>query len=239
MATAEFVGSNAVAAFNADNGASETELALVSSSNNHWEDGEYDSIIFPAGNPVYLGTVGEGNLQDLLMEPVANFFVGMRDRFEVTNIDVGALADIGWSVISAQLSPLQQWRMTHFDITTNTGDAANDFDFDKDGLVNLLEYGLGTIPVTPDSGVIVGSLSAGRFQIEFPFAGGSSDIRIAVEESPHLTFDSWTEIAVADSDGIFQTVSLGAEAETGGSNAVVRNAGAIGKGFLRIKVVEQ
>ena len=240
LAAAEFMGPNAVAAFNTDNGTSMTELALVSSSDGHWEDNEYDSVIFPAGNPLYLGTVGEGNLQDLLMEPIANFFTGVRDRFEVTNIDVGALQDIGWSVISStSFSPLEQWRQTHFGITTNSGDAANDFDFDGDGLVNLLEYGLGTIPVTPDPGPIEGSVSSGRFQIEFPYAGGSSDIRILVEESPDLRSVSWVEIAEADDGGIFQALSSGVDAETSATNAVVSSERLSGRGFLRVKVIEK
>ena len=33
------------------------------------------------------------------MEPTANFVVGSLDRFELTNTDVGALQDLGWSVV--------------------------------------------------------------------------------------------------------------------------------------------
>lgn len=94
-----FDGSNAVAAYNADNNTSLTRLLLQSGS--HWIDGSYDSVIFPSGNPQYTGTVGAGNLQDLLMEPTANFISPSLRRFEVTNVDVAAAKDIGWSVISA------------------------------------------------------------------------------------------------------------------------------------------
>lgn len=94
-----FNGINAVVAYNADNGASLTRLLLASDS--HWSDGKYRSGIFPAGNPNYVGTVGVGNLQDLLMEPVANFSYPDLRRLEVTNTDVGAVLDVGWSVISA------------------------------------------------------------------------------------------------------------------------------------------
>ena len=240
LETFEFMGANAVAALNADNGTSATELVLESSQNPHWRDDEYDSIIFPAGDPVYLGTVGEGNLQDLLMEPIANFFTGVRDRFEVTNIDVGALQDIGWSVISVlPLTPIQQWREIHFGITTNSGNAANDFDFDKDGLDNLVEYGLGTLPKTANPGVIVGSFSSDRFQIEFPYAGGASDIRIVVEESPDLTSASWVEIAEADGGGNFQALFPGVDAETGATSVVVSSERLSGRGFLRVKVIEK
>lgn len=42
--------------------------------------------------------MGAGNLQDLLMEPVANFGGGI-DRLEITNTDIGAMRDMGWTVI--------------------------------------------------------------------------------------------------------------------------------------------
>lgn len=106
----QYSGTNSVAAFNADNGAAATSLNLVSTTNFHWEDngspldppGAAQSFIFEPGNPDYTGTVGQGNLQDLLMEPTANFLGGganPRDRFELTNVDVGSAQDIGWVVV--------------------------------------------------------------------------------------------------------------------------------------------
>ncbi len=44
------------------------------------------------------------------------------------------------------LSPVQSWRMTYFSTSTATGDAANNADPDGDGLPNLLEYALGSLP---------------------------------------------------------------------------------------------
>jgi hypothetical protein len=98
-----FSGPNAVAAYNADNGASLSSLNEVSASNHHWQDGTYHSFIFPNGNPNYVSTVGPGVVQDLLMEPTANFTATVH-RFELTNVDVAALRDIGWSTISQQVS---------------------------------------------------------------------------------------------------------------------------------------
>lgn len=93
-----YFGTNTVGAYNADNGTSATTLSLVSASNRHWSNNTYDSKIFSLANPNYVGTVGAGNLQDLLMEPTADFTASLR-RFELTNADVGALRDIGWTVI--------------------------------------------------------------------------------------------------------------------------------------------
>lgn len=99
---AVFEGANAVAAYNADNGAALTGLNGVSAADGHWEDGTYDAQIFAPASPNYTGTVGAGALQDLLMEPIANFSTTTR-RLELTNVDVAALEDIGWSVVAIPL----------------------------------------------------------------------------------------------------------------------------------------
>ncbi|MEN8784256.1 MAG: matrixin family metalloprotease [Akkermansiaceae bacterium] len=96
-----FVGENTVRALEADTGENVTGLEIVSSSarDYHWVNGRYRSKIFPFGTPMFFGTVGGNNLQSLLMEAV--FVVGGEaSRREVTNIEVAALKDIGWSVIS-------------------------------------------------------------------------------------------------------------------------------------------
>jgi hypothetical protein len=55
------------------------------------------------------------------------------------------------TVTTGTLNPLQAWRQTHFGNHANTGNGADDFDFDKDGVPNLLEYALGTVPTNPAS----------------------------------------------------------------------------------------
>jgi hypothetical protein len=97
----QFVGPKAVAAYNADNGTSVTGLNEVNpaAQNYHWQDGTYKSFIFAGGTPNYVGTVGSGVLQDLLMEPSQNYTATVH-RFEITNVEVGALKDIGWTVVT-------------------------------------------------------------------------------------------------------------------------------------------
>lgn len=94
-----YTGQNAIDAYNADNGDTLTSLNEVDASNPHFEDGTYDSFIFAQGNPNLTGTVGSGILQDLLMEPTSNFTPTLQ-RFELTNVDVGALQDIGWAIVN-------------------------------------------------------------------------------------------------------------------------------------------
>lgn len=94
-----YTGAQAVAAFNADNGTVRTSLNEVSASDPHWQDNTYDSFIFTLGGPNLAGTRGLNTLQDLLMEPVANFVNPTQTRFELTNVDVAALRDISWTTV--------------------------------------------------------------------------------------------------------------------------------------------
>lgn len=92
-------GIHGVTAYNTDNGTALTGLNQVSAANEHWLDGAYDSFIFSLASPNLVGTVGLGTKQDLLMEPVANFINPTLLRFELTNVDVAALRDVGWQIV--------------------------------------------------------------------------------------------------------------------------------------------
>jgi hypothetical protein len=65
--------------------------------------------------------------------------------------------------VVSTLTPIEQWRQLHFGITTDTGDAANLFDFDADGAVNLIEYALGMDPKLPGTAglPVVGKVNIG------------------------------------------------------------------------------
>lgn len=95
-----FVGQNVIAVYQEETGVAVSGLKIESPEprDYHWKTGEYDSKLFPLGTPLYFGTVGPNRPQDLLMEP--SFMTGVFDRLEITNIDVAALRDLGWSVIS-------------------------------------------------------------------------------------------------------------------------------------------
>ncbi|MGK0188474.1 MAG: hypothetical protein ACI9R3_004285 [Verrucomicrobiales bacterium] len=93
-----YSGANTLAAYNADNGTSLTDLSIVSGGNYHWSEDAYESEIFSAGNPNLVGTVGTGVLQDSLMDPEGDFTPTIR-RLELTNMDVAALQDLGWTVV--------------------------------------------------------------------------------------------------------------------------------------------
>ncbi|MEN8663313.1 MAG: hypothetical protein ABF322_08795, partial [Lentimonas sp.] len=62
---------------------------------------------------------------------------------------------------------LENWRFIHFGTYDNTGTAADDFDADFDGILNLVEYATGTDPNSP---------SISSFKIR-PAAGSGLEVR--------------------------------------------------------------
>ncbi len=102
-----YVGRFALEAYNADNAESLSALEIESLDGGdfHWRDDIYQSEVFQLGAPSRFGVLAAGELQDLLMEPILSFGVEL-PRFEVTNVEVGGLRDVGWSVITAD--PPQQ-----------------------------------------------------------------------------------------------------------------------------------
>lgn len=121
------------------------------------------------------------------------------------------------------IGPLENWRKTHFSTTANSGNAADLFDYDKDGLVNLLEYATRTDPKVPNPSpwsapeivTLAGNVSARRFV--FDQQPESRDIRYLVLSSSNLT--DWTEIyrndpaagAVTVAEGVTSVEDPGAQ----------------------------
>lgn len=148
-----YTGTEALTAYNADNDTSLSTLNLESANDAHFQDGAYDSSIFSSASPNLIGTVGLDSPQDLLMEPIANFTSSIR-RFELTNVDVAALRDIGWETITpaipgdftgngaVDLPDLIQWRGDYG--VNGESDADNDADSDgTDFLIWQRNWGTG------------------------------------------------------------------------------------------------
>ena len=53
---------------------------------------------------------------------------------------------VSLTIWDSQLTPLQQWRLTYFGSTSGTGNAADDADWEGDGLKNIFEYAFNTNP---------------------------------------------------------------------------------------------
>ena len=81
-ANEQFTGANALAAYNEDNGLTDTFVPLVSSVDSHFAEGLTSNIF------------GTTTLQEALLDPT----ITLGTRKELTNVDVGVLLDIGFEL---------------------------------------------------------------------------------------------------------------------------------------------
>jgi hypothetical protein len=95
----------------------------------------------------------------------------------------------------APLSAIETWRLTHFGTGANAGDAANNFDFDHDGIVNLIEFAFGLDPLSSDSVMFTLPQKIGtNFGITLTQPSGVSGITYAAESSSTLAEGSWEPV---------------------------------------------
>jgi len=85
-------------------------------------------------------------------------FTGVASAASTTNAANYALSAVPATVVRndgtsylISLTALEAWRNTWFGTTSNSGNAADTFDFDNDGLANLLEFAFGLNPTHGDS----------------------------------------------------------------------------------------
>jgi autotransporter-associated beta strand protein len=98
------------------------------------------------------------------------------------------------SAYQPALTPLQSWRQQYFGTTANTGIAADTFDADFDGLENLLEYALGSIPTSATSAAWPAlATDANHLTLTFNRIADPALI-YQVEASSTLVPDSWSII---------------------------------------------
>ena len=90
---------------------------------------------------------------------------------------------------------IESWRQLHFGTTANSGDAADTFDYDKDGLVNLVEFAFGLLPKSGASLQLPqAQISDGNFVITFPQPAGVSGIIYGAEWCPELIAGDWHSV---------------------------------------------
>lgn len=91
------------------------------------------------------------------------------------------------------IDPLLAWRKTFFNTTAAVGNTADSADYDGDGLCNLVEYALGTSPVTPSAGVY--QVQVINKHLQLAFTPQRNDIAFAIESSADLT--NWASAPIA------------------------------------------
>jgi hypothetical protein len=97
--------------------------------------------------------------------------------------------------------PLQAWRQTHFGTTANAGDAANDADWDRDGIVNLLEYGLGSHPKTSGNLALFVGQSGNNFVVAFQRDPNRADGTLLLDAASELSGSPWITVARSEAGG--------------------------------------
>lgn len=98
-------------------------------------------------------------------------------------------------IISNDDTPLSSWRQIHFGSTANSGDGADLNDFDKDGIVNLVEFAFGLHPKQNSVGLLPKPQQiSGNLVINFTQPSGVSGVTYGAEWSQTLASESWTSV---------------------------------------------
>nr|MCU0749442.1 hypothetical protein [Akkermansiaceae bacterium] len=148
-----------------------------------------------------------------ISELVTGLEPGRTYHYQVKGLHGGAAFALGGDVTFTTLSRLQVWRRFHFEITENTGLAANDADPDGDGMPNLLEFAFGLDPWQNSSGELPQATFTPN-EISFNFSEPDTFMGIAyiAEWSTTLEPDSWlpmTEHAVLPGEHLFKLNTTG------------------------------
>ena len=99
-------------------------------------------------------------------------------------------------VLYVGLTPLQLWRLTNFGSPDNTGPGADLNDFEKDGVVNLIEYALGLNPKQNSAGFLPQAQRiGGNLVMNVTQPAGVSGITYGAEWSPTMAAGTWLPVA--------------------------------------------
>jgi len=106
-----------------------------------------------------------------------------------------------------RLPALESWRLAHFGITTNTGNAADTEDPDHDGQPNLSEYAAGTDP--NNAADVLKIHTAQRSGTDFTLTASGKTGRIyALQRRSDLATGTWTSVASQGPLGADTPISL-------------------------------
>ena len=119
-----------------------------------------------------------------------------------------------------------QWSTLHQTPGHRASDFADEEDPDQDGILNLMEYAMGTHPLEKNTAQVSMSHSTGAIAIQYPEVTTRSDVSLIAEASASLETSGWSTVSATTID------TVGAkrlkEASLPTSNA---------KGFLRLRAV--
>ena len=92
-------------------------------------------------------------------------------------------------------TPIENWRQSYFSSIVNDGIGGDFYDFDLDGIVNIVEFGFGLNPRLPGPPQIPQwQKIGGNYVVNFSTPGGVSGMSNGAEWSTTLSSGSWHEI---------------------------------------------
>ncbi|MCU0792773.1 MAG: autotransporter-associated beta strand repeat-containing protein [Opitutaceae bacterium] len=140
-------------------------LSIVAASGFTFASGD-DFTFFSASGGITAGftSVSVGTLALSAESP--GVWTGSADGLAYTYTESSGTLAV--TTASVQLTALQTWRQQYFGSPDNTGNGADNADFDRDGLVNLFEYALGTDPAATTSGPVVVARSGNVLTLTYP-----------------------------------------------------------------------
>jgi hypothetical protein len=155
----------------------------------------FESWLSLSGNA---GTIAPGGAQQIAATLNASTLTAGEYYAELT-VNSNALGHATLTVpvrLTVGNTPVENWRLAHFGTTADSGAAADSADGDHDTRNNLLEYALGTDPLTAEPGgpLAVATNAAGYLQIQFNRDATHTDLRYVVEAAP-TPAAGWTPIA--------------------------------------------
>jgi uncharacterized delta-60 repeat protein len=108
-------------------------------------------------------------------------------------------------------TPQQSWRFGHFNSADNTGDAADLADFDKDGVLNLMEFAFDLDPKSGNATNGAAKLPEPVVEDEHlvirftpPAAGVAAGLTYGAQASATLEADSWTPVTNTGTGGVHE-----------------------------------
>lgn len=158
-----------------------------------------------------------------LSAPVTRFFISLKSIAGYPQDGISSARNIPLSfpnganpvlvTLVPDYTPLQQWRVEHFDAPDGTGVRANDADYDRDGVSNLLEYVAGTNPTRPETDLNAANtlallpVTSSQSPVKFRLVMGntayadpkvrvtilqSADLKTWATQTSHTGMTSWT-----------------------------------------------
>lgn len=108
--------------------------------------------------------------------------------------------NVAISGVTTSTSGLQGWRLEHFGTDENAGVAADEFDADGDGEINLLEFATGQHPLSKELAQTQVAINGDEMEFRYlrSKAALADGVNFLVEWSDSLLPDSWSSMGVSE-----------------------------------------